>query len=120
MTPCLPLCVGNSERLMVLYSRLRQTAMILAFSCLMVPEAGAESCKYNPDYQKPALQHQLVINPGKVIRVLSPSFFAFNLDWPRFQLSWFKHGPESEYKELVDYLRASPGAIYRYPGGTVS
>lgn len=54
------------------------------------------------------------------LKRLSPQFFGFNLELLEFQDSlWDKKNGRVE-TEAISLLRRFPGAIYRYPGGTIS
>lgn len=44
---------------------------------------------------------------------------GFNIDWVGFQDSHWDAAAKSVRKDVLDYLRAMPGLIYRYPGGTL-
>ncbi len=55
-----------------------------------------------------------------VTRLIQPSFFGFNLEWVEFQRSLWDAKQGKAKKGAVEYLRAFPGAVYRYPGGTIA
>lgn len=57
---------------------------------------------------------------AKVLRQLPPGFFSFNLEWLEFQLSLWDSSKNSVRPDVISWLSAFPGAIYRYPGGTNS
>lgn len=50
-------------------------------------------------------------------RKLAPEFFGFNLDWVSFQLSLWNPNTRQVRAEVVGWLKAFPGAVYRYNGG---
>lgn len=54
------------------------------------------------------------------IRKLSPQFFGFNLELVEFQNSLWNSIDRRVEPSVVEYLRRFPGAVYRYPGGTVA
>jgi alpha-L-arabinofuranosidase len=55
------------------------------------------------------------------IRKLQPHFFGFNLNWVGFQHSYWNYRTKSINDSVVNFLRETfHGAIYRYPGGSVS
>ncbi len=51
---------------------------------------------------------------------IKPSFFGFNLEWIGFQNSFWNDKTKSINPKLLGWMKAFPGAVYRYPGGTVS
>ncbi|GAA5169793.1 hypothetical protein [Viridibacterium curvum] len=57
------------------------------------------------------------VDSSKAARNLQPSFFGFNVEWIEFQLSLWDSARARARAELVDALKAFPGAVYRYPGG---
>ena len=57
---------------------------------------------------------------GSVVKSILPSFFGFNLAAPAFQLSLFDRTKDQVRREIITYMRAFPGAVYRYPGGTTA
>lgn len=61
-----------------------------------------------------------VVASDRVVKKLSPHFFGFNLEWVGFQEDLWDDSAGAARRELVDALRAFPGAVYRYPGGTVA
>ena len=57
---------------------------------------------------------------GAVFRKLTPQFFGFNLELLEFQDSlWNKQSNRVE-NEVIALLSRFPGAVYRYPGGTIA
>ncbi|MBD5803747.1 Intracellular exo-alpha-(1-_5)-L-arabinofuranosidase [Azoarcus sp. Aa7] len=54
------------------------------------------------------------------IRKLSPQFFGFNLEIVEFQNSLWNSREQRVEPSVIEYLRRLPGAVYRYPGGTVA
>jgi alpha-L-arabinofuranosidase len=69
------------------------------------------------------------IRPGKentvtststVIKALTPQFFGFNLEWVGFQDDLWDDERGVVKSEVISALTAFPGAVYRYPGGTVA
>jgi alpha-N-arabinofuranosidase len=69
---------------------------------------------------KSAGSDRISVDELKPVRQLQPSFFGFNLEWLEFQsMLWDKqHGVVKP--DALEVLRAFPGAVYRYPGGTDS
>lgn len=64
--------------------------------------------------------YKVTVDSGSTVRTLNPSFFGFNLEWIPFQLSLWDQTRGKVKKDIAGYLKAFPGAIYRYPGGTVA
>lgn len=60
----------------------------------------------------------VVADARRIVRRLDPSFFGFNLEWLEFQLGLWDGQTQNVRPEVVHALRAFPGAVYRYPGGT--
>jgi len=56
----------------------------------------------------------------KSLRILEPSFFGFSFVWVEFQESLWNVAAQQVDSEAIKWLRAFPGAVYRYPGGTES
>lgn len=57
---------------------------------------------------------------AKKTRLLQPSFFGFNMEWIEFQDSFLDKKTKKVHPALLEWMRAFPGAVYRYPGGTVA
>ncbi len=57
---------------------------------------------------------------AKITRLLKPSFFGFNMEWIEFQDSFLNKKTKKVHPVLVEWMKAFPGAVYRYPGGTVA
>lgn len=51
---------------------------------------------------------------------LKPHFFGFNIVWVGFQEDWVSAKTGEVAPAVVEAMSAFPGAVYRYPGGTVS
>lgn len=62
----------------------------------------------------------LVRAENTTFRKLSPQFFGFNLELVEFQNSLWNSLNQRVEPAVVEYLRRFPGAVYRYPGGTVA
>lgn len=59
------------------------------------------------------------VNLSQVNRSHVPTtLFGFNINWMRFQEGYWRNGRVRT--EVVDWLKPFTGAVYRYPGGTVS
>lgn len=55
-----------------------------------------------------------------IYRTLTPQFFGFNLELIEFQNSLWNTEGGSVESGVIKLLQRFPGAIYRYPGGTVA
>lgn len=62
----------------------------------------------------------LVRVENSTFRKLQPQFFGFNLELVEFQNSLWNSLNQRVEPAVVEYLRRFPGAVYRYPGGTVA
>jgi alpha-L-arabinofuranosidase len=62
----------------------------------------------------------ITVDSARPIRRLAPEFFGFNLEWVEFQESLWDRPSGKVRTEVADWLRAFPGAVYRYPGGTIA
>lgn len=61
----------------------------------------------------------VVIEPDKIIREHVPqTMFGFNIEWMGFDYGYMRGGVVR--RDLIAMLKPFQGAIYRYPGGTVS
>lgn len=54
------------------------------------------------------------------LRDITPQFFGFNLELVEFQNSLWDSKNKRVLPNVIGYLQRFPGAVYRYPGGTVS
>lgn len=72
--------------------------------------------------QKPltSTQYSIRVDTSNAVRKLTPEFFGFNLEWVEFQLSLWDSSTRKVNSDAVSWLKAFPGAVYRYPGGTVA
>ncbi len=64
--------------------------------------------------------YEISIDTSRAIRKIGPEYFGFNLEWVEFQLSLWDSPSKQVLPEVVEWLKAFPGAVYRYPGGTVA
>lgn len=55
-----------------------------------------------------------------VRKQLRPHFFGFNVVWVGFQEDWVSPDTGQVSPDVVEAMSFFPGAVYRYPGGTVS
>lgn len=56
----------------------------------------------------------------RVVKQLPPQFFGFSLEWLGFQEDLWDNQTQKVNPAVISALQAFPGAVYRYPGGTVS
>ncbi|GAC1409672.1 MAG: hypothetical protein NVSMB6_09690 [Burkholderiaceae bacterium] len=62
---------------------------------------------------------EVEIHTRQIVRAGVPKeLFGFNVPWSGFQKGYFRNG--AVRPELLDYLAAFPGAVYRFPGGSPS
>lgn len=76
-------------------------------NCLVAATVVAQ-----PEYRVVVTEH--------VVKKLKPHFFGFNLEWVGFQEDFWDKQAMAVKPEVIAALRAFPGAVYRYPGGTVA
>lgn len=62
----------------------------------------------------------IAVDSDRPLRHLKPEFFGFNLEWVEFQESLWDKPSGKVRTDISDWLRAFDGAVYRYPGGTIS
>lgn len=64
--------------------------------------------------------NEIVVTSNTEIKQLSPEFFSFNLEWIPFQSGFWNEQTGQVNPDLIKLLKPFAGAIYRYPGGTIS
>lgn len=94
-------------------------ALLLALTSVCSAAASSAKCESHVR-PKSAPGYALSSITGKAVRRLTPQFFGFNIEWVEFQSSMWSQDARSVAPEVVEWLRAFPGAVYRYPGGTVA
>lgn len=58
---------------------------------------------------------------NEIVRILSPQFFGFNINWFGFQQSYWNDQENKIIDSITNSLNSDfNGAIYRYPGGSVA
>lgn len=62
----------------------------------------------------------IYIDSSHIVRELEPTFFGFSLDLIAFQKDFWDKEHQRVMPELIDWLRAFPFAVYRFPGGALS
>ncbi len=60
----------------------------------------------------------VIVESSRTVRSIEDSFFGFNLEWVEFQIGLWDAGSQKVRPGVIDALRAFPGAVYRFPGGT--
>ncbi len=92
---------------------------VLTVSLLAAEGAEAVDCQY---LLRPVSgsTYEVTADTFTTIRKLQPEFFGFNIEWVEFQLSLWDSATQRVKPDAVEFLKALPGAVYRYPGGTVS
>lgn len=83
-------------------------------------EGGASECDKRISLAGNSVNRIEVSEGGGKLRFLSPTFFGFNLEWLDFQQDLWDGEQNTVRKDVVEHLKAFPGAVYRYPGGTTS
>jgi len=68
---------------------------------------------------KPAAEYRVTV-ADRVVNSLKPHFFGFNLEWVGFQQDLWDNQAQKVNPAVISALQAFPGAVYRYPGGTVA
>lgn len=98
-----------------------QHCLAFAVGMTLVPVAVARSTDC-PELARPLARpgYSIHIDTTNTIRKLTPEFFGFNLEWVEFQLSLWDASNRRVNPDAVEWLKAFPGAVYRYPGGTVA
>jgi len=82
--------------------------------------SGLDNCLSNVAVKSAGSDRISVDDIKTPIRHIPATFFGFNLEWLEFQsMLWDKQGGAVN-PEALEVLRAFPGAVYRYPGGTGS
>ncbi|MEQ1601774.1 MAG: hypothetical protein HOP04_14355 [Methylophilaceae bacterium] len=66
---------------------------------------------------KSSTSSAITVDSELAARKLAPEFFGFNLNWVLFQRSLWNPNTHQVPAEVVGWLKAFPGAVYRYDGG---
>ncbi len=80
---------------------------------------GIKACPFQV-LVKSGTSSAITVDAEQTIRRLAPEFFGFNLEWVEFQGSLWDMSSGKVRADVADWLRAFPGAVYRYPGGTIA
>lgn len=92
---------------------MKKIKVAMAFNILLAMDASSAECQVN------SVAIDVNIQNEDIIRSYSPKeLFGFNVPWKNFQASYMQDGVVS--KKLIDYMKAFPGAAYRFPGGSPS
>lgn len=79
---------------------------------------GETACA--PSVQVEQAAEYRVAVADRVIKQLRPQFFGFSLEWVGFQEDLWDNQTQKVNPAVIAALQAFPGAVYRYPGGTVA
>lgn len=99
-----------------MFTLMKSTRLIAGLLCIFC--AKADSLGFSASASSTTATEIAVQN--KIIKKLTPQFFGFNLEIPPFQASLWDKNAHQVPPAIVEYLRRFPGAVYRYPGGTVA
>lgn len=94
-------------------------ALAVALGFHALPGHAADDCgARTPDS---ARQSAILVNHQQQLRTAqNPLQLGFNLEWVQFQRDFWNAKTSALDAALVARMSAFPGAVYRYPGGTVS
>jgi alpha-N-arabinofuranosidase len=93
------------------------TLFTLAITAMACGRVSAATCLDSVRVERgPA--NLLIADAAKVVRKLDATFFGFNVEWVEFQLGLWDSSAQRVRPEVVRLMKAFPGAVYRYPGGT--
>jgi alpha-N-arabinofuranosidase len=67
-----------------------------------------------------AENNTVLTDAATTVRMLTPSFFGFNMEWLEFQLGLWDTTNQRVLPSVVSIFKEFPGAVYRFPGGTNS
>lgn len=77
------------------------------------------TCPPGPYDVSPSSGYRISTN-GRIIKKLNPYFFGFNFESVGVLRSLYDSKTKSISPQIIPYLSAFPGAVYRYPGGNIS
>lgn len=102
------------------FGAFRRPAAIFATAALpaALHIAAAHALCTGPEVVRAAPSTGAVVQSDVAHRRLEKSFFGFNLVWVEFQSSLWNDNRAEVAAEAVQWLRAFPGAVYRFPAGT--
>ena len=91
------------------------------FAVFLLTLSFASTANQCDEEQKLKIQNEaLVVVGGSTYRTLNPQFFGFNLELVEFQNSLWNGSSKQTENDVIQLLQRFPGAVYRYPGGTVA
>ena len=85
---------------------------------ILIAGGSAVACESGYPIVAPGLP--AVSTTGAEVHRMFPDFFGFNLEILAFQASLWDKDKARPYADVLNFLSAFPGAVYRYPGGTVA
>ena len=88
-------------------------------ACDSTADAGIKACPAQVMVKSSAVS-AITVDSERSARHLAPEFFGFNLEWVEFQGSLWDTPSGKVRADITNWLRAFPGAVYRYPGGTIA
>jgi alpha-N-arabinofuranosidase len=91
-----------------------------SFSCIVLLFAQSGFTQECGESNKSNDIETIISSSGSTFREISPKFFGFNLELIEFQNSLWDNSKQQVFPTVVQYLQRFPGAVYRYPGGTVA
>lgn len=94
-----------------------KTLLVCIFLCLIQPIQAGECGKSNSISNN--FETSIVVG-DTTFRSLTPQFFGFNLELIEFQNSLWDSSRNRVDPNVIQHLQRFPGAVYRYPGGTVA
>lgn len=95
------------------------TILLFVFAFTACSAVAIESCPNETSVNR-SFSYSINVESDHVTRQLSPEYFGFNLEWVGFQWSLWDMQKNVLRPEVAGYLKAFPGAVYRYPGGTIA
>lgn len=99
--------------------RMAPRRLLLAVLCGLFAHAAtaSRSCESAVRVEA-AAGYSISVSPlAQAFRKIEPEFFGFNLEWVGVQTSFWDADARRVLPDVVEHLKAFPGAVYRYPGG---
>lgn len=91
-----------------------------ALLLLITAVPAAEAACTGSEQVRAASAPAAIVASTATLRRLEPHYFGFSFVWVEFQESLWNDATGRVEDQAIDWLRAFPGAFYRYPGGTES
>jgi alpha-L-arabinofuranosidase len=95
------------------------TIVLFIFAFTTCSVTAMESCPKETLVNR-SFSYSINVDSDHVTHKLLPEYFGFNLEWVGFQWSLWDVQKNVLRPEVASYLKAFPGAVYRYPGGTIA